>query len=164
MFSFSMKNVSLFSLHFPDLVNSHNQSLPKILQQQISKNNIQHQFTNNPNEIENVNNSSINCEHHDSCDNNGPSNSELVFNGMLGMQPQMLMLPSVMLQDPSSILSLQQFPILNLPSATVTSNNNTNELPKLNENQSHTKELIQCKSCQLIPPNPNAPPPTTRER
>ncbi|KAL7303960.1 hypothetical protein TKK_0003618 [Trichogramma kaykai] len=27
-----------------------------------------------------------------------------------------------------------------------------------------TKEIIQCKSCTLFPPNPNAPPPTTRER
>lgn len=30
-------------------------------------------------------------------------------------------------------------------------------------NQS-TKEIIHCKSCTLFPPNPNAPPPTTRER
>jgi hypothetical protein len=139
--------------------------LPKLLQQQISKNNIQHQFNqvaNNPNEIENMSNQSMNCEHHESCDN-GASSSDLVFNGMIGMQPQMLMLPSVMIQDPSSLLSLQQFPILNLPSATVTSNNN-NDTTKLNENQQHTKELIQCKSCVLVPPNPNQPPPTTRER
>lgn len=27
-----------------------------------------------------------------------------------------------------------------------------------------TKEIIHCKSCVLFPPNPNAPPPTTRER
>ncbi|KOC61476.1 Ecto-NOX disulfide-thiol exchanger 1 [Habropoda laboriosa] len=27
-----------------------------------------------------------------------------------------------------------------------------------------TKEIIHCKSCTLFPPNPNAPPPTTRER
>lgn len=26
------------------------------------------------------------------------------------------------------------------------------------------KEIIHCKSCTLFPPNPNAPPPTTRER
>lgn len=33
--------------------------------------------------------------------------------------------------------------------------------------QPHTqnaKEIIHCKSCTLFPPNPNAPPPTTRER
>lgn len=30
-------------------------------------------------------------------------------------------------------------------------------------NQS-TKEVIHCKNCTLFPPNPNAPPPTTRER
>lgn len=27
-----------------------------------------------------------------------------------------------------------------------------------------TKEIIHCKSCTLFPPNPNAPPPTTRDR
>ncbi|XP_053995111.1 ecto-NOX disulfide-thiol exchanger 2 [Hylaeus volcanicus] len=27
-----------------------------------------------------------------------------------------------------------------------------------------SKEIIHCKSCTLFPPNPNAPPPTTRER
>lgn len=27
-----------------------------------------------------------------------------------------------------------------------------------------TKEIVHCKSCTLFPPNPNAPPPTTRER
>lgn len=28
----------------------------------------------------------------------------------------------------------------------------------------NAKEIIHCKSCTLFPPNPNAPPPTTRER
>ncbi|KAJ8670638.1 hypothetical protein QAD02_001897 [Eretmocerus hayati] len=28
----------------------------------------------------------------------------------------------------------------------------------------NSKEIIHCKSCSLFPPNPNAPPPTTRER
>lgn len=27
-----------------------------------------------------------------------------------------------------------------------------------------TKDIIHCKNCTLFPPNPNAPPPTTRER
>lgn len=27
-----------------------------------------------------------------------------------------------------------------------------------------SKEIVHCKSCTLFPPNPNAPPPTTRER
>ncbi|OXU25436.1 hypothetical protein TSAR_015699 [Trichomalopsis sarcophagae] len=34
-------------------------------------------------------------------------------------------------------------------------------LPPANQG---TKEIIHCKSCTLFPPNPNAPPPTTRER
>lgn len=32
------------------------------------------------------------------------------------------------------------------------------------QQQHPTKEIIHCKSCTLFPPNPNAPPPTTREK
>lgn len=137
----------------------------------MTKNNIQHQLLTSVNNVtsETVNDS-MKCEHHESCDN-GTASSDLVFNGLMGLQPQMLMLPSVMLQDANSLqLSLQQFPLLNLPSATVTTstNNNNNESSNLNEHQQHqqqhSKELIQCKNSVLIPPNPNQPPPTTRER
>ncbi|XP_076764611.1 ecto-NOX disulfide-thiol exchanger 2 isoform X3 [Xylocopa sonorina] len=37
-------------------------------------------------------------------------------------------------------------------------------LPPPPTTQQGTKEIIHCKSCTLFPPNPNAPPPTTRER
>lgn len=150
---------------FLDLLNSHNSVLPKLLQQQVNKNNIQHQLlTSVNNDAVNDTSMNMNCDHHESCDNGTPS-SDLVFNSLMGLQPQMLMLPSVMIQDANSLqLSLQQFPLLNLPSATVTSSNsNNNDTQKLSEHQ-HSKELIQCKSCVLIPPNPNHPAPTTRER
>lgn len=152
---------------FADLLNSHNSVLPKLLQQQVNKNNMQHQLLTSVNNATNeAVNDTMNCEHHhDSCDN-GTANSDLVFNGIMGLQPQMLMLPSVMIQDANSLqLSLQQFPqLLNMPSATVTSSNsNNNDNPKMSEHL-HSKELIQCKSCVLIPPNPNHPAPTTRER
>ena len=32
------------------------------------------------------------------------------------------------------------------------------------QQQQHAKEIIHCKSCTLFPPNPSAPPPTTREK
>lgn len=53
-----------------------------------------------------------NCEHSESCENQ-VNNNDLVFNEIL---PQLMMLPGVMM-DPSSLLSLQQFPILNLQQA-----------------------------------------------
>ncbi|XP_046609696.1 ecto-NOX disulfide-thiol exchanger 2 isoform X1 [Neodiprion virginianus] len=40
----------------------------------------------------------------------------------------------------------------------------TGALPPPPANSQGTKEIIHCKSCTLFPPNPNAPPPTTRER
>lgn len=93
-----------------------------------------------------------NCDHH-----NNDGSSELVFNGMMGIQPQsFMMLPSVMM-DPSL---LQQFPILNLPTATMTSGDNA----KSSEGNSVVKEIIHCTSCTLIPPNPTAPAPTTRDK
>ncbi|XP_033210952.1 ecto-NOX disulfide-thiol exchanger 2 isoform X2 [Belonocnema kinseyi] len=40
----------------------------------------------------------------------------------------------------------------------------TGTLPPPPTTSQNTKEIIHCKSCTLFPPNPNAPPPTTRER
>jgi hypothetical protein len=108
----------------------------------------------NPNE-----NASNNCDHNEHCDNNNGSN-ELMFNGLL---PQsFMMLPGVMM-DPS-MLGMQQFPtILNLPQ-TVTSQEAANNQNEANGGGQNSKEVIQCANCTLIPPNPNAPLPTTRER
>lgn len=122
-------------------------------QQQTShmKNQAQHHFqvsSGTPMDLENSSEVQNTCDHHN--DDNG-NNSELVFNGMMGLQPQsFMMLPSVMM-DPS-LLGIQQFPILNLPNATVTSP----ETSKTDNNGS-SKEIIHCTSCTLIPPNPNQP-------
>jgi hypothetical protein len=146
--------------------------LPKMMAQQQSKNSAQHHYEfnvgnqvtsgNGPMELENPSDSQQNnCDHHaEGCENG--SNNELVFNtGMMGIQPQsFMMLPSVMM-DPS-LLGIQQFPILNLPTATVTSSPPENQ--KQNNDNSVVKEIIHCPTCTLIPPNPNQPPPTTRER
>ncbi|XP_043673893.1 ecto-NOX disulfide-thiol exchanger 2 isoform X1 [Vespula pensylvanica] len=40
----------------------------------------------------------------------------------------------------------------------------TGALPPPSAPPQGTKDIIHCKSCTLLPPNPNAPPPTTRER
>ncbi|KAG7211145.1 hypothetical protein KM043_010469 [Ampulex compressa] len=37
-------------------------------------------------------------------------------------------------------------------------------LPPATSTPQSSKEIVHCKSCTLFPPNPNAPPPTTRER
>ncbi|KAL7012440.1 hypothetical protein ACKWTF_014853 [Chironomus riparius] len=111
-------------------------------------------------DLENPNdNSSNNCDHSDGgCENGSGNNSDLVFNGII---PQsFMMLPGVMM-DPS-LLGLQQFPtILNLPQNLGQQHNQENQK---NEGNGQVKEVIHCPSCSLIPPNPNAPPPSTRER
>lgn len=130
---------------------------------QMSKNSVQHRYEfnlnnavtagNGPMELENVSDvQSSGCDHHNESCENGSSNSELMFNGMI---PQSFMMLPMM--DPSML----QFPILNLPNATVTSGDNS---PNKNNENSVSKEIIHCQSCTLIPPNPNQPAPTTRER
>lgn len=85
-----------------------------------------------------------------------------------------------MIRDTSSMIpQLSQFSLLNhhqlpaLQSASASNNNNKNSLSEsaaasstaspLN-NSVVAKETITCKSCILMPPNPNVPPPSTRER
>lgn len=138
------------------------QNAASFLLAQQSKNSAQHHFMNSqvtpgtsPMELESQ--SEGQCDHHNDGDNGG---SELVFNGMMGIQPQsFMMLPSVMM-DPSL---LQQFPILNLPSATVTSPESSAKNSDGGGN-SVVKEIIHCASCTLIPPNQSQAQPTTRER
>lgn len=102
---------------------------------------------------------------------------DVIYN--MGIPNQnLMMMPGVMnmVRDASSIVqTLPQFSLLNqmpvqtssvvstanltdtnatLTTATTSSINSTGIL----------KETITCKSCVLLPPNPNAPPPSTRER
>lgn len=103
------------------------------------------------------NESSTNCDEHE----NG---ADLVFNGLL--PPSFMMLPGVMM-DPSSLLGLQNFPaaILNhIPSSTAEKSPQGGATNLQPPGGSTVKEVIHCPSCTLIPPNPNAPAPSTRER
>lgn len=117
---------------------------------------------------------------------------DIMFNGVMGMSSQsLMMMPGVMgMLDPSSMISMQALPQYSLmnhvsgiqPTATnnlvdqtastvtvttattaannISGNSNIKSGPVNNV----TKETITCKSCVLLPPNPNAPIPTTRER
>lgn len=87
-------------------------------------------------------------------------NNEYVFNGMLSMPPQGFM----MMMDPA-LLGIQQIPLLNqLSNISTPSSSGEPQSSNNSQTEGNVKEVIQCKSCTLIPPNPNAPPPTTRER
>jgi RNA recognition motif. (a.k.a. RRM, RBD, or RNP domain) len=112
----------------------------------------QHHFVPNPSTSGNMdleNPAESTCEHHNE---ENASGSELMM-GMMGIQPQSFM----MLMDPS-MLGIQQFPILNMPTVT------SPEHSKGTEGSSIVKEVIHCQSCTLLPPSSNYPPPTTRER
>lgn len=115
--------------------------------------NAQSAVSSAPMDLENEN-STPNCEHSDGCDN-----SELVFN----IPQSFMMLPGVMM-DPSSLLGLQQFPILNLPQAVNAAGQQQAQNDGKSDPNQSSKEIIHCPSCTLIPPNPNAPMPSTRER
>lgn len=113
-------------------------------------------------DLENENSSSV-CEHHsDGCENSATASSDLVFN----LPQSFMMLPAGVMMDPSSLLGLQQFPNLILPTAAVQSQQQQQQVVMGGgEGKSDVvKEIIHCPSCTLIPPNPNAPAPSTRER
>lgn len=82
--------------------------------------------------------------------------SELMFNGLMGPQ-RFMMIPGMMNMMDPTLLGLPQFPIMNQLTTLPTDNDSPNTLVPI-------KEIITCKSCTLFPPTPNAPPPTTRER
>lgn len=112
---------------------------------------------------------------------------DLIYNNVIGMPSQnLMMMPNNIISnmlrgDPSAAMlqSLPQFSLLNhLPSiqTTVASStttsasltdthvNPTSTISPASSTSIATKETITCKSCMLLPPNPNVPAPTTRER
>lgn len=116
--------------------------------------------------------------------------NEMFLNGIMGVgppshhNPQFMMMPGMMM-DPTmaATLQMQQFPLMaaaaaavatasSIPQSTVTGtqSNTSNMETTTTISQSllpvpvQVKEIITCKSCTLYPPNPNAPPPTIRER
>lgn len=90
----------------------------------------------------------------------------------------LMMMPGVMnmVRDTSSIVQqLPQFSLLNQLQVQTTSTVSTANLSEVNttlttvnasanSTPAVAKETITCKSCVLIPPNPSAPTPSTRER
>lgn len=99
---------------------------------------------------------------------------DLMFNGMMAMPSQsLMMMPNVMnMVDASSMMSMQTMPPYSLinhiatiqsPSSTTIADSATTTVTA-SSTSSVAKETITCNSCVLLPPNPNAPPPTTRER
>lgn len=92
------------------------------------------------------------------------SQSDLMFNGLLGMQQGFMMMPGMMNMMDPSILGIQQFPLMNQLNPPLPSVLSSTESTAANSSIASMKELISCKSCTLLPPNPSAPPPTTRER
>lgn len=91
-----------------------------------------------------------------------------MWGGMIGMGYPMVGMN--MLMDPS-MMSMNNYgmmpaPLMAAAPPTADSANimaATSEAAMLMGNPP-VKEIIHCKSCTLFPPNPNAPPPTTRER
>lgn len=61
-----------------------------------------------------------------------------------------------MMAPDGSVISSDPGTIMTAAAAAAGTSNTTNP--------SQQKEIIHCKSCTLFPPNPNLPPPTTRER
>lgn len=88
----------------------------------------------------------------------------------------LLMMPGVMnmLRDPSSMVPSMppQYALLNHQLSAHSPSTSTNKMPDIetspststNSSASIAKETITCNSCILLPPNPSAPAPTTRER
>lgn len=107
------------------------------------------------------------------------SNGEIVYGNMMGLPGTNQMLVSSTGQFPlmmsgmvdHNLLNMQQqismVQQMNRMTASQPVNANTTPEPGSSTSQGssgQSKELIQCKSCTLFPPNPNAPKPTTREK
>ncbi|XP_063704617.1 ecto-NOX disulfide-thiol exchanger 1 [Culicoides brevitarsis] len=101
------------------------------------------------------------------------SNGEIIYGNMMGLPgtlvpgtSQFPLMMSAGMVDPNLLNMQQQLSMvqqMNRIAAPVTAPNSTPE-PGTSGQSGQTKELIQCKSCTLFPPNPNAPKPTTREK
>lgn len=114
---------------------------------------------------------------------------DIMFNGVMGMTSQsLMMMPGVIgMLDPTSMMGIQaipQYSLLNhvaaiqpavtnnladptasaLTVTTATNNGPSNNGIQAGSVTGVTKEAITCNSCVLLPPNPIAPMPTTRER
>lgn len=89
---------------------------------------------------------------------NGPNLGPNMWSGMMNMGYPMVGMN--MIVDPN-MMSMNNYGMMP-PMLTSDPNMLTSADPNILINP--VKEIIHCKSCTLFPPNPNAPPPTTRER
>lgn len=101
--------------------------------------------------------------------NNSYGQSDLMFNGIMGMPQSLMMMPGMMNMMDPSMIGLQQFPLMGQLNALQQQqqqpqSQQQQQSPADPTNSMIIKEVITCKSCTLFPPNPNAPAPTTRER
>lgn len=88
---------------------------------------------------------------------NGPTIPPNMWGGMMGVGYPMVGMNMIM--DPN-MMPMNNYGMIP-PMITPESNMIPPETSML---VNPVKEIIHCKSCTLFPPNPNAPPPTTRER
>lgn len=106
---------------------------------------------------------------------NSFSQCDVMFSGMMAMPSQSLvMMPNVMnMMEATSMIGMQSIPQYSLLNhiASIQSSSNTTLTDSVISSMSTSsttvtpaKETITCNSCVLLPPNPNAPSPTTRER
>lgn len=82
----------------------------------------------------------------------------LMFNGVIPMPSNYMLMSNMLNMVDPSLINMQQYPLLNQSSTSAGDSNPSTS------NSTPTKEIIQCKLSSLFPPNPKAPPPTTRER
>lgn len=92
------------------------------------------------------------------------SGAQMFLNSMLH-QGFMMMQPTMMM-DPNIALQMQQYPMMTdiTSNPTTDPNANTQISGMMPSTGGQVKEIIQCKSCTLFPPNPSAPAPTIRDR
>ncbi|CAH1372238.1 ecto-NOX disulfide-thiol exchanger 2 [Tenebrio molitor] len=88
---------------------------------------------------------------------NGSSLGPNMWGGMMGMGYPMVGMNMIMDPNMISMNNYGMMPPMMAPDPNMMT-------PDPNMLINPVKEIIHCKSCTLFPPNPNAPPPTTRER
>lgn len=88
---------------------------------------------------------------------NGPGLATNMWGSMMGVSYPMVGMNMIMDPNMMSMNNYGMMPPMMTPETNIIS-------PDTSMLINPVKEIIHCKSCTLFPPNPNAPPPTTRER
>lgn len=88
---------------------------------------------------------------------NGSGLGPNMWGGMMGMGYPMVGMNMIMDPNMMPMNNYGMMPPMMAPESNIMT-------PDTSMLMNPVKEIIHCKSCTLFPPNPNAPPPTTRER